>query len=453
MSQIPIIPRWKTAVRSVKLAKNPLPFLDQFLSEKGPTIQLYLGGLYKMILTADPDFVQHILQKKHRIYRKSEVHFDKIAHLLGRGLLTSEGQYWLQQRRLIQPGFHKKRLEDILRLMDKVAGQYLDRLDEEITRDPVVDMYEKMLGITFRIIANAVFSTDLKEEELNTLSNNITRLQEFLIKQIRQPYFNTWFKVSGELKTHEKLRDQSSNIALSYIRARRQSGEQYSDLLQMLLDARYEDTGEGMNDQQLIDESQILFVAGHETSANALSWIWYLLGQHPEVLDKVRAEVSERLPNETITFDLINQLEYTGQVIEEAMRLYPPAWTTNRVAAADDEFKGIPIKKGTTFATYIYGVHRSPNLWEDPHAFRPERFSPENKKDRHPFAYLPFGGGPRLCIGNHFAMMEMKLILAKMVNRYDVELIKDHPVNILPLLTLRPEKGVLMKVKKVEGRR
>lgn len=445
MTHIPHIPRWKTALLSFKMAKDPLPYINHFLSEQ-PTVQLYLGGLYKMILTRDPDFVQHILQKNHRIYKKSEVHFDKIRHFLGRGLLTSEGDYWLQQRRLIQPGFHKKRLEGLLLLMDRVAGDFLDRMDEEIKAQPEVDMYEKMQELTFRIIANSIFSTDLKEEELHKLSESITRLQAFIIRQIRQPYLNRWFRLSGQVRIHEELRDEGNAITMSYIQARRQNPGDHSDLLQMLLDARYEDTGEGMTDQQLIDESNILFVAGHDTSANALSWSWYLLSQHPEVLEKVREEVRTHLTSARPTFDQIARLTYTEQVLEESMRLYPPAWTTNRVAKEDDEFKGIKIQKGTTFATYIYGVHHSPELWDEPEAFRPERFAKEKKKDHHPFAFLPFGGGPRLCIGNNFAMMEMKLILARMVNRYDVKLVEGQEVKPLPLITLRPENGIRMRV-------
>jgi cytochrome P450 len=313
MTKLPGIPRWQSAVSSFKMAKNPLPFLNKFIREKGPTVQVYLGGLYKMILTTDPDFIQHILQKNNKNYRKSEVHFDKIQHFLGRGLLTSEGPYWLQQRRLIQPGFHKKRLEDLLGLMDKVAIEVLDELDEAIQIQPQVDMYEKMLEITFRIIANSIFGQDLGQEQLARLSDSITQLQEFIVRQIRQPYYNTWFKLSGKVKEHEVLRDEADAIIHHYIEERRKSKEQHSDLLQMLMEARYEDTGEGMTDQQLIDEVKILFVAGHDTSSNALAWTWYLLGLHPEALEKVRKEVDQIIGEEQPSFEKIMQLEYTSR--------------------------------------------------------------------------------------------------------------------------------------------
>jgi cytochrome P450 len=332
--------------------------------------------------------------------------------------------------------------------MDKVADDVLAQMDDEVESAPEVDMYEKMLEITFRIIANAIFGKDLGSVELERLSSSITQLQEFIVKQIRQPYYNQWFKLSGQVKAHEQLRDDADAIIRSYIEERRHSKASHSDLLQMLMEARYEDTGEGMTDQQLIDEVKILFVAGHDTSANALAWTWYLLSEHPEVLEKVRAEVSEKIGEEEPTFERIMQLAYTQQVLEESMRLYPPAWTTNRVAAEDDEFKGMEIKKGTTFATYIYGVHHSPDLWEDPETFRPERFSKEEKKKHHPFAFIPFGGGPRLCIGNNFALMEMKLILARMVNRYNIQLVPGQEIRPLPLITLRPEKGIAVSITK-----
>ncbi len=448
MTNLPGIPRWQTAVQSFKMVKDPIPYLNHFLKEKGPTVQLYLGGLYKMILTADPDFIQHILQKNNKVYRKSEVHFDKIQYFLGKGLLTSEGPYWLKQRRLIQPGFHKKRLQDILALMNKVVDDFLNQLDRQIQSNPEVDFYEKMLEATFRIIANSIFGKDLEAGELERLSTNITRLQAFIIRQIRQPYFNQWFKISGQVKAHTALKEDADGILRMYIEERRNDKGAHSDLLQMLMEARYEDTGEGMSDEQLIDECKILFLAGHDTSSNALAWTWYLLSQHPTILQKVREEVSLEIGEEAISFEKIMKLEYTQQVLEESMRLYPPAWTTNRVAAADDEFKGIKIKKGTTFATYIYGVHHSPDLWEDPESFRPERFSKEEKKKHHPFAFIPFGGGPRLCIGNNFALMEMKLILARMVGRYDFDLVENQDIKALPLITLRPENGIRIMLRR-----
>lgn len=451
MKSIPRISRWKTALRSFQLVKNAIPVLNEYLAEKGNTVQVFLGGIHPMILTIDPEFAQHILQKNHKAYKKSEVHFERIKHFLGQGLLTSEGQYWLQQRRLIQPGFHRKKLEEILELMNRVVDAFLDELDREISSQKVVDIYEKMQHLTFKVIANSTFSSNLEDDELQRISYGLTTLQAFIIKQIRQPFLNTWLKWSGQVEKHEILRDEGSAIIQRQIDKRRTSNQSFSDLLQMLLDARYEDTGESMSDQQLIDETKILFIAGHDTSANALAWTWYLLATHPEVLEKVKAEIKEKIPDKHISFEQINSLEYTQQVLNESMRMFPPAWTTNRVAAEADEFNGLPIKEGTVFATYIYGIHHSKDLWDDPELFNPDRFSNSSNQPRHPFGFIPFGGGPRLCIGNQFAMMEMKLTLAKMVNRYNMNLVEHQKIELYPLITLRPKNGIKMKVDKINS--
>jgi len=443
---IPTMPRWQSAISSFKLAKNPLPLIDAMVREKGSTFQIYLGGLYKMILTADPDFVQHILQKNHRIYGKSEVHFDRISHFLGRGLLTSEGQYWLQQRRLIQPGFHKARLESILQLMEEVCEEYLRGLDQQLDQQPIVDINQKMMEIAFSIIARSVFSQSLPPEDLKKMSDSITQLQLFIIKIIRQPYYRPLFTINGEMKRHEAIRDQLNQIVLKYIEERRSSDGSFDDLLQMLLDARYEDTGKGMTTEQLIDETNILFLAGHETSANALAWTWYLLSQHPKVVEQIRGEVASVLRTGPLDFQKIQELVYTGQVINESMRLYPPVWTTNRVVTEDDEFKGNFIKKGTVFATYFYGMHRSENIWEAPETFNPDRFEKSKASQRHPYAFVPFGAGSRICIGNQFAMMEMKLILAKMIHRYEVTLVEGQDIYPQPLLSLRPAHNIRLRM-------
>lgn len=218
----------------------------------------------------------------------------------------------------------------------------------------------------------------------------------------------------------------------------------------MLLETRYEDTGEGMTDQQLLEESLILFVAGHETSANALAWTWYILCQHPEVVEKIRAEIKTVLGDQTPTFETITQLEYLHQVIQESMRLYPPAWITDRIPIEDDECEGHFLPKDKIVGIYIYGVHHSPLYWPDPEKFDPARFTKEEIKNRPAYAYLPFGGGPRFCIGSNFAMMEMQLILSRMIQRFDIELVPDQMIELSPLITLRPKNGIHVQVKQRE---
>ncbi len=448
MPNLPSIPRWKTALHSLIQGKIPLPSMHRFFWEKGPTVNIYMAGIYRMILTADPDLIQHILRQNPRKYQKSKKHFDNIQRFWGKGLLTSEGNYWLQQRRLIQPGFHKARLKAVLKLMDRITEEFLEDMDRTLSKNEEVDIHEKMQEVTLRVIAHAIFSSELKEEEFQRIKMILPRLQRFILRMIRQPYLHWWLRWSGQIKAHEEYKEEENAIIRSYIKSRKSSGKSCDDLLQMLLDIRYQDSGEGMSSAQLIDEINILFIAGHETSANALAWTWYMLSKHPLVFRKLQNEVNRVVTSNEINFEKLKDLEYTQQVIEEALRLFPPIWATNRMAVEDDEFKGIPIKKGTTFGLFMYSVHRSPKLWEDPDSYRPERFSKEKKKTRHPFAFIPFGGGPRLCIGKQFAMMEMKLILAKMIKRYEVSLVDDQTVETLPLINLQPKGGIKMHLHK-----
>lgn len=417
------------------------------LETLGPTYRMYLAGIKPGILTIEPEIIQQILQKNHRNYLKSPLHFEKLAHFLGNGLLSSEGNYWLRQRRLIQPGFHRQRLAALTDIMQDTIEQQLLRLEDRLQEGPV-DVYQEMMEMAFRVVAASLFSTNLSEEDLQELSYAITTLQEFIILQIRQPYLNPWFRISGQIRKHEELTHRADRVIISTIKKRKAGEETADDLLQMLLDSRYEDNGEGMNEQQLLDESKIIFVAGHETSANALAWTWYLLAQHPEVTAKIRAEIEAVVGDRRPTFSDLPKLSYLVQVIEESMRLYPPAWITDRLAVQNDEVKGVKIPAGAMAIPYIYGAHHNPAVWDEPESFRPERFEPEAKKKIPAYAYLPFGGGPRLCIGNNFAIMEMQLILVEMIRRYHFELLPGQQIEKKALVTLRPYPGVLMRFQK-----
>ncbi len=443
------IPRWKTLRNALRFLKDPIPLLNENQARFGKTYRFYLGGIFPALFTADPAFIQYVLQKNHRNYKKSPAHFEKLAHFLGKGLLTSDGAYWLRQRRLIQPGFHRARLESLTSLMQEVIDERLRLLDARVDAGPV-DIYREMLDLAFRIIARSIFSVDLPDEELNRLSLQITQLQEMVIRQIRQPFLEPWFRLSGAVRKHERIAADLDAVILRYIRERRADDANYNDLLQMLLDARYEDTGEGMTEQQLLDEMKILFVAGHETSANALAWTWYLLAQHPEIAAKARLEIETASQGGLPSFGMLSQLPYTTQIIEESMRLYPPAWITDRMAVEDDTFQGVAIPKGTYIVTYFYGVHHAPEFWGNPEEFRPERFDALSIKSHTPGAYLPFGAGPRLCIGNHFAMMEMQLVLAAMLPRYQIELAPGQHVSAEPLVTLRPKGAIWLHMQKMK---
>ena len=444
---LPAIPRWATLRNSLRFAYNPIATLNQYVADYGPTFEFYLGGMVKGILTTDPGLAQHVLQKEHRKWRKSPIQTERMGYFLGNGLLTSDGDYWLRQRRLIQPGFHRKRLAGLTGIMNQEIEDFLEqRFQPALAGGQPVDMSPLMMELAFRVVAKSLFTTSLQEEDLAFLRDTVTVVQAFITRTFRQPYLIPWFRFSGLYREHKALSEKFDAIILQHIQARRSSNERHDDLLQMLLEARYEDTGKGMDDRQLTEESAILFVAGHETTANALSWTWHLLGQHPEVVARLRREHGAVLDGREPGFEDLPQLEYTLQVIEEAMRLYPPAWITDRLCIEDDQYGDLPLPKGSRVVAYIHGIHHRPSLWDDPEAFRPERFSRERKKAYHPFAFMPFGGGPRLCIGNNFALMEMQLVLVKILQRYELEATPGFEPELQPLITLRPRNGVMVRV-------
>jgi len=434
----PLVPRWVSIRNALRMVKNPIPILSGNLQNYGKSYTFHVGGVKKGIVTTEPEFIQHILQKNHRNYKKTYLQTDILGHYVGQGLLTSDGAYWLQQRRLIQPAFHREKLAHLVGIMADEVGRYFDA---HWSAGAQVDLYREMHTLAFRIVARSLFGAEVSEEVLSTLSRNITLVQSFVTRRIRQPYLHWWFKLSGAMRAHDKISDQSRALLLEIIRGRKESGEVRHDLLDLLLTSRYEDTGSPMTEKQVLDESLILFVAGHETSANALTWCLYLLTQHPEWYDAIKAETTSA----PTTYAELMQLQVTKQVIQETMRLYPPAWIVDRVSVADDEIKGFRYPGETFTIQYIYGVHHDPDLWPDPECFDPDRFSPERVKDQIPFSYLPFGGGPRLCIGNQFAMLEMLLVVSHIVRNYRLQLVGDHPV-LQPLVTLRPKGEVLMKL-------
>ncbi len=440
----PLVPRIRTLTNATRFLQNPTIPLAQYIQEYGETFAFYVGGVKYGILSIDPEVNQHVLQKNNKNYHKSHIQKDFLGRFTGPGLLVTDGDYWLKQRRLIQPGFHRAKLAALTEIMQKVVDDSCDQI--ELQEGQEVEMSHLLLEFAFKIIAKSLFSRDYSDKLMDEVDDNVTEIQRYVIRLIRQPYLHWWFRMSGKEKNYNDISEETRNILLKIIHERKKSSETYDDLLDMLLSSKYEDTGEGMSDKQLLDETLILFAAGHETTANSLSWTSYLLAKHPKVVEKMRAELSEKIGDRKPSFTDLRELTYLTQVIKESMRLYPPAWITDRVALEDDEVKGYKIPKGTIVNCYIYGAHHSEKYWKNPEAFIPERFEKENMKGKPNFAYFPFGGGPRLCIGNNFAMMEMQLVLAEMVRRFDFELVPDQQIELQPLITLRPKNGVLMKL-------
>jgi cytochrome P450 len=364
-----------------------------------------------------------------------------MGHFLGKGLLTTHGEAWRTQRRLIQKGFDRKQLDVLSSIMQDSLADTLRDFDQQARSGPV-DIYPHLMKMTFGMVGRSLFGARLKDEDIDLISLTISTVQEFMVRQTIQPYLNPWFAVSGELRRHEEMRTRADGILLDYIRRRRQEAPGH-DLLQILMDARYSD-GEGMSDELVLSESMQLLVAGHETSSNALSWLLYLLSSRPDCLEKVRREFDSVLGGRSLSYPDVPKFEVATQIIQEALRLYPPFWMVDRVALADDRVGDLAIPRGSMVVVFIYGAHHSPQYWENPESFDPERFTKANEKLHQPGTYLPFGAGPRGCIGGNYAMLQILMILSVLLRKYDLQLVPGQTIETRPMVILRPEHGIRM---------
>jgi len=421
------------------MAGNPATVLTKYHEVFGDTFRLYLGGLKEAIVTIDPAVIQHVLKTNAENYQKSEIQVKRMGHFLGKGLLTTHGEAWRTQRRLIQTGF--KDLAMLSLIMQDSLAESLREFDSEIRVGPV-DVYSLFMKMTFSMVARSLFGARLKSEDIELVSRTICTVQEFIVRQTLQPYLNPWFAASGQLRKHEEMRARADAVLLEYIAKRRHEPPGH-DLLQTLMDARYAD-GQGMSDELVLSESMQLLVAGHETSSNALSWLLYLLSTHPDCLAKVRNEFDSVLGEAPLGHADVPRFEFTAQVIYEGLRLYPPFWMIDRMAVADDRVGDMAIPSGSMVIVFVYGAHHAPRYWQNPEEFDPERFTKEEMKLRTPFTFLPFGGGPRVCIGQHYAMLQILMILSELTRRYHFELVPGQTIEARTMVILRPRYGISM---------
>lgn len=412
--------------------KNPIPFHRRYFDKLGDSFSIRIGKSKHIILSRDNEVAQYILQKNQKNYHKSKFQSVYLSKYLGKGLLTVDGDFWLKQRRLIQPAFHKQKMNQLVENMQQTIVSELEGLEQ----DSVVDLFPVMSELAFNVVAKSLFQFSIAEEKLNRIKFIIEAVQHFLIKEIRLPHKAWWFSLSGQVKKHLELAGENNSIIREIIEERMTSKNEVNDLLNMLLETRYEDSGEGMSIGQLIDEIKILFIAGHETTANALTFTLHLLGNDPVVQQKVLDEI---LKINSETDDVVEQLQkmtYTNAVLNESMRLYPPAWITDRQNVEDDKLGQFNIKKGTLIGVSFYELHRNPKYWDKPDEFNPERFIGEQRKESMQYFY-PFGAGPRMCIGAGFAIYEMCLAISHIVEKYKI-VSAQNIVLFNPLITLKP---------------
>ena len=432
---IPEVSLLKFLKHSLEILKNPLPFQNKNFEEKGDTFKLKVGLTNTVIFSRDASFAEYVLQKNQKNYTKSKIQTVDLVKYVGKGLLTSEGELWKKQRQLIQPAFHKKQLTTLLgKIQSAIITEY-----QNIKVGKTIDMYPVFNDLAFQTVVKSLFSSAASADDMNRLQYITEAAQKMLVRELRQPYLGWWFKAGGVIEKHLVLTREARQILKKIVKIRRDSQEKHGDLLDMLLDARYED-GNFMDEEQLIDEILILFIAGHETTSNALTFTCQLLAKHPEWQEKIYQEIVENSGDTEDLMRTVTTSKVCQQVIEESMRLYPPVYFIDRVNIQEDAFNHLIFKKGSNLLFSIYEIHRHPQLWEQPNRFLPERFEEGSRKFSS--QYFPFGAGPRKCIGNNFAMFEMIIAVTELIKTYKVTPQFDS-IGITPLIALKPKNAFL----------
>ena len=427
------------------MKNNPLQLMQDTYEEYGEIAYhtLLNNPVYFFV---HPDHVGHILQDNHRNYMRSR-DYRKLRRLLGNGLITNDGESWLAQRRLMQPAFHRRRIMGFGDAMADETAKMLTDWERAAAGGQPFDVSSEMMRLTLAIVSRVMFGAAVQSDAARLEPTVTTAQREARKRMYVLIDLPEWVPLPG-IRRAKLARETIDEVVTRIIEARRRGqAPESDDLLSMLLHAKDADTGESMDDDQLRDEVRTIFLAGHETTSNALTWTWYLLSQHPAAARTLRDELDGALQGRPPTMADLPQLPYTKMVVEESMRLLPPVWSLSREAIGDDEIGGYTIPAGGAVILSQFLTQRHPDFWDEPLSFIPERFAPEREKERHRFAYFPFGGGPRLCIGNNFAMYEAQLLLAAIAQRFELDLVPDHPVELEPLITLRPKHGMMMTLR------
>jgi cytochrome P450 len=388
-----------------------------------------LGDTYRVYVPArrsytyvihHPDDVKRVLVSNHRNYTKG-VGLDRVKILLGKGIMTSEGELWKRQRYMMQPLFHRRVITAFAELIAQANDRCIERWEGLARRGELINLTDEMSELTLEIVLRSIFGLDL-DRLSQQLGGN--------------PFEVVTKEQSRDLQFAYKFRSLTKLVA-QLIAQRRATEEEHFDYLAMLMNARDKDSGAPMGERELIDEIMTLLVAGHETTASGLNWTWYLLSQHPRVESRLHAEIDAAAHVPAPTLTEMEELRYTRQVIDESLRLYPPGWVLSRRTIEADVLGGYPVPAGTNVLLPLYLLHRHPHFWKNPEAFEPERFAPEHEAQRPRFAYMPFAAGPRHCIGENFALYEMLVHLYKVARRYRLRYVPDKPLELEAQINLR----------------
>jgi len=420
---------------------DPLGYLQRVAQQFGDVVRI---GAWPVLfhLAYHPEHIKYVLQENNRNYWKGDL-IGKAKALIGDGLFTSEGDFWRRQRRIAQPSFHRERIARFAAIMADATTRMLDRWEPQAHGPEAIDVMPELSALTLSVVGRALFGIDLTGEAAD-VGHAMLEALEFLTHRSMHLIDLPLTIPTPRNRRFLRARAALDRVVYAIIAQRRSGGGAAEDLLSMLMEARDPETGEGMSDRQLRDEVMTFVLAGHETTAVTLAWVLHLLAQSPQCAALLRTEVAGVLDGRSPTLAAIPHLVYTRRVVEETLRLYPPVPVVSRQSFQADQIGGydIPPNSGVMLSPYV--THRDPRFWGEPERFDPDRFTPERCAERPRFAYLPFGGGPRLCIGNEFALMEAQIILAMIMQRYRLEAAPGHRVEPEVRVTLRPRNGVKM---------
>lgn len=392
-------------------------------------------------VVSHPDLIKHILQDNNRNFVRNAFLVDTLRPINGLNLFTADGDSWLSRRRLMQPAFHRQRIAAFGPVITTCAADMLTRWEAGRT----LSIEQEMMKVTLQVAGRALFSRDLLGDS-DELGDAFGTISAYVNYRFRTPFPPPGWFPSRQNRALRAAMAVHDRVIYALIRERRALAEQPADLLGMLIEARDADTGLGLTDDELRREISVMMFAGHETTAVTLTWALYLLSQNPEARGRLEAEVEGVLSGRAPTIDDLPSLGYTRRVIDETLRLYPPAWGIARQSVAADTLGGFTLPPGSGLTLFTYGIQRDPRFWPDPERFDPDRFLPDQAEARPSYAYLPFGGGPRLCIGNALALTEATLILAMIAQRFRLTLTPGHPVQPQPIFTLHTSHGLPMRV-------
>ena len=411
---------------------DSLDRMIELFARHGDTYRVYVPArkAYTYVIH-HPDDVKRVLVSNHRNYTKG-VGLDRVKILLGKGIMTSEGELWKRQRYMMQPMFHRRVITEFAAVIDAANERFIGRWEAQAARGESLNLTDEMSELTLDIVLRSIFGTDLDR----------------MTQQLGGNPFEVITREQGRnLQFAFKFRSLTKLVA-ELVRRRREAHEDHFDYVGMLMNARDKDTGAGMGERELVDEVMTLIVAGHETTASALNWTWYLLSQHPQVEAALHAELDAAPATIAPSLAQMESLSFTQQVVNEALRLYPPGWLLSRRNIEPDVLSGFEIPSGTNVLLPLYLLHRHPRYWKDPDAFWPERFAPEHEAERPRFAYMPFAAGPRHCIGETFALYEMLMHLYKVARRYRLVHVPDMPLELEAQINLRSRYPLHMRLER-----